>query len=114
MYLGTDVGIFDGAVLAALFGATFPHRTRALVTWMLAPRVLRATGYPWGIDASTYERWIGETHEGVGLEDLRERLAPSRADDEPGGRRRLDRVFIARLLRNSAANAQRTARRRRD
>src|SRR6476646_2983740 len=76
------VGNFDGAPLAALFAATFPHRTRALLTWMLAPRVLWAADYPWGSDPDTYEHWIKQAHEGVVLDDLRERLAPSRIDDE--------------------------------
>ncbi len=93
------VGNFDGAVLGALFAATFPHRTRALVTWMLAPRVLWAADYPWGIDADTYEKWISEAHEGVGLDALREQLAPSRADDET------TRRFYARVFRMYAGPA---------
>jgi class 3 adenylate cyclase len=85
------IGNFDGAPLAALFAATFPHRTRALVTWMLAPRVLWAADYPWGLDPDTYEHWINQAHEGVGLDDLRQQLAPSRDDEST--RRFYDRVF---------------------
>src|SRR5262245_38601636 len=93
------VGNFDGAPLAALFAATFPHRTRALLTWMLAPRVLWAADYPWGIDPDTYERGINQAHEGVGLDDLRERLTPSRVDDESMQR------FYARVFRMYAGPA---------
>jgi len=73
------VGNFDGAVLATLFAATFPHRTRALVTWMMTPRVLRAPDFPWGVDTGTWEQWIAAAYQGFGLEDLQQRIAPSRA-----------------------------------
>jgi class 3 adenylate cyclase len=86
------IGIFDGAVLGALFAATYPHRTRALVTWMLWPRVLRAADYPWGIDAVTYQHWIDEAYEGFGLAELRERLDPDAFDDEEA-QRDFQRVF---------------------
>lgn len=86
------IGIFDGAVLATLFAAAHPGRTRGLVTWMLAPRVLRTDDYPWGIDAVTYDRWTAEAHEGVGLHDLREGLDPGRVDDE-ATQRAIQRIF---------------------
>jgi class 3 adenylate cyclase len=84
------LGVFDGAALAALFAAIYPQRTRALVTWMLVPRVLRAADYPWGIDAATWDRWIGEAHAGVGLQDLRQQMNPGRVDDA-ASQRALDR-----------------------
>src|SRR5262249_34543453 len=76
------VGVFDGATLAALFAATYPHRTRALVTWALTPRTLRAPDYPWGVDPLVYECWISEAREGMGMRDLRELLDPSTIDNE--------------------------------
>jgi class 3 adenylate cyclase len=86
------LGIFDGAVIAALAAATHPHRTRGLVTWQLTPRVLWAADFPWGIDASTWERWISEAHQGVGLQDMRAALDPSRVDNETS-QRALDRFI---------------------
>jgi pimeloyl-ACP methyl ester carboxylesterase len=42
------MGISEGGPLAALFAATYPERTLALVLYGSAPRFSRAPGYPWG------------------------------------------------------------------
>jgi class 3 adenylate cyclase len=42
------MGISEGGPLAALFAATYPERTVALVLYGSAPRFSRAPGYPWG------------------------------------------------------------------
>jgi class 3 adenylate cyclase len=76
------VGNFDGAVLCALFAATYPERTRALVTLNLVPRVLRSPDYPWGVDGAIYEKWIAAAYEGFGLDNMYQLLAPSRQGDE--------------------------------
>jgi pimeloyl-ACP methyl ester carboxylesterase len=41
-------GYSEGANLAALFAATYPQRTRALVLWGAQARWIRADDYPWG------------------------------------------------------------------
>jgi pimeloyl-ACP methyl ester carboxylesterase len=42
------MGISEGGPLAALFAATYPERTLALVLYGSAARFSRAPGYPWG------------------------------------------------------------------
>jgi class 3 adenylate cyclase len=41
-------GYSEGANLAALFAATYPRRTRALLLWGAQARWIRADDYPWG------------------------------------------------------------------
>jgi class 3 adenylate cyclase len=41
-------GYSEGANLAALFAATYPRRTRALLLWGAQARWVRADDYPWG------------------------------------------------------------------
>jgi esterase/lipase len=51
------MGISEGGPLAALFAATYPERTLALVLYGSAPRFTRAPGYPWG---PTREEYLAE------------------------------------------------------
>jgi class 3 adenylate cyclase len=71
---GTDraalLGLLDGAALAALFAATYPARTFALIFDGEARRAW-APDYPWGVSAEYDERtdrlleiWGDETHAG--------------------------------------------------
>ncbi len=48
------VGASEGGPLSALFAATYPERTLALVLWASAPRFTRAPGYPYGPTRETY------------------------------------------------------------
>ena len=41
-------GVYDGGMVAALFAATYPERTTALLWFMPAGRVSAAEDYPWG------------------------------------------------------------------
>jgi pimeloyl-ACP methyl ester carboxylesterase len=51
------LGISEGGPLAALFAATYPERTLALVLYGSAPRFTRAPGYPYG---QTREEYLAE------------------------------------------------------
>ena len=72
---GTDrafiFGYSEGANLAALFGATYPERTRGLLLWGAQARWTRADDYPWGVTRAEYDREIAYLAEnGVTLEYL--------------------------------------------
>jgi class 3 adenylate cyclase len=49
------LGYEGGAWVAALFAATYPERTRALVTANAWARIHRAPDHPWGIDPDEFE-----------------------------------------------------------
>jgi hypothetical protein len=59
---GTDrafiFGCSEGANLAALFGATYPERTRGLLLWGAQARWTRADDYPWGATRAEYDQEI--------------------------------------------------------
>src|SRR5262249_35408646 len=38
--------------------------------------------FPWGVDTETWEQWIAAAYQGFGLEDLRQRIAPSRSTNK--------------------------------
>jgi len=74
-------GHSEGGSMSVLFAATYPQRTRALITFGVFARRRRAADYPWAPSdddrAATIERiereWV--------TEDLVRPLAPSRGDD---------------------------------
>ena len=78
------MGSLDGGAMAALFAATYPERTAALVLVNPIVRGRWASDYPWGsrddaVSAATVAGWWGN------VEAVREHLAtsiPGRADDE--------------------------------
>jgi class 3 adenylate cyclase len=43
------LGIEEGFFLAAMFAATYPERTMALIAYGAGPRTTRAPDYPWGL-----------------------------------------------------------------
>ena len=49
------VGIEDGFALAAMFAATYPERTLALIGWSASARSLWASDYPWGISTTAWD-----------------------------------------------------------
>jgi class 3 adenylate cyclase len=49
------VGIEDGFALAAMFAATYPERTLALIGWSASARSLWAADYPWAISAAAWD-----------------------------------------------------------
>src|SRR5439155_14324861 len=48
------VGVLEGGHLTALFAATYPERTSALILFNPSARDLQAPDYPWGLSA---EEW---------------------------------------------------------
>ena len=74
-------GVSEGGPMAALFAATYPEKTAALIMIGAYARRLRAPGYPWGPTEEEREKYCQqiETHWGgpVGLEQR----APSVASD---------------------------------
>ena len=45
-------GFSEGGAMSALFGATYPERTSALVLWGSTPRISWAEDWPWGVTRS--------------------------------------------------------------
>lgn len=79
-------GLSEGVAMSALFAATYPDRTWALVLSGGYARVLRAPDYPWGRTESESLQAIAELQVRAGEADYPERLArsgaPAAGDDE--------------------------------
>ncbi len=91
-------GFDAGGALLALFAATYPERTLALVLYATEPRRLRAPDYPWGLTPEQARSWIESAERAVGSDELRaelRRTAPSMANDEQLAR------WLARWVRLS-------------
>ena len=93
-------GASEGGAMSALFAATYPDRTEALILYGAYATFLEADGYPWGWDRQTFEKWIDAL---AGLwDDFSPTLfgwAPSMADD-PAARR-----YWTRFVRMGASPA---------
>ena len=73
----------EGGPMCALFAATFPERTSALVLGASYARRTWAPDYPWGLDAEAQQRILDGYEERWGRVGFGSRaLAPSLADDE--------------------------------
>jgi pimeloyl-ACP methyl ester carboxylesterase/DNA-binding CsgD family transcriptional regulator len=75
------LGISEGGVMAALFAATYPARTAALIIDGSYPSWLRRPGYPWGRSEEATERHLGRVREVWGRDAGLERYAPSQVDN---------------------------------
>jgi pimeloyl-ACP methyl ester carboxylesterase/DNA-binding CsgD family transcriptional regulator len=96
-------GISEGGPMCALFAATYPKRTAALVMFGAYPRRLWAPDYPWGEAPEERHRFIEECDREWGT-DIRLGLrAPSLAHDEHF------REWWATYLRMSASPGAATA-----
>ncbi len=92
-------GASDGGPMSALFAATYPERTAALVLYGCLPRFVRAPDFPWG---RTLQEWEHELPDDVrlwgtleGAQWVRGSLASSsreRADEAVRQRARFERV----------------------
>jgi pimeloyl-ACP methyl ester carboxylesterase len=79
------LGHSEGGAMCALFAATYPKRTRALVVVGSAARTRWAPDYPLGATDEVLEEFERSIRDGWGVELFRpilEELAPSIADDE--------------------------------
>src|SRR5208283_1325290 len=92
-------GFSEGGPLCALFAATFPERTRALVAYGSYARWVRADDYPWAPTREAHERSMEQIVRNWGQPFAPEIFAPSLCHDE-----RFLHTW-ASFLRNSASPA---------
>ena len=57
------LGASEGASMAAMFAATYPERTRALLTWGAMARWVASDDHPWGQNAEENEEMIRDVQE---------------------------------------------------
>jgi len=94
------LAIETGSIVAALFAASFPDRTRALVMVEGVATLSRAADYPWGMPPSVLERYREAMAAGWGSGAGLDYMAPHLAGD---GRLR---EWWARLERLSISRAE--------
>ena len=75
------MGISEGGVMSALFAATYPERTAALVINGSYPSWLRRPDYPWGNTEDEFEKRMARVRDSWGRVAGLERYAPSQADN---------------------------------
>jgi pimeloyl-ACP methyl ester carboxylesterase/DNA-binding CsgD family transcriptional regulator len=76
------LGISEGAAMCALFAATYPERTAALVMYGAYAKRLWDPAYPWAPTPAERQRFFDAIEQGWGgVVDL-DTLAPSTVDDE--------------------------------
>jgi class 3 adenylate cyclase len=78
-------GAADGALLVALYAATYPERTDGLILLSPEPRGLPAPDFPWAWTMQEWDGFIERIEEGWGTRSLTEAymgmLAPSQLED---------------------------------
>src|SRR4030095_11773925 len=52
------LGVSEGASMAAMFAATYPERTRALLIWGGVARFVATEDHPWGMSREESDRLI--------------------------------------------------------
>ncbi len=92
------LGWSEGAPLCAMFAATYPQRTAALVMYGGMPRFLEDRDYPWGMPPELMDEWIERVPEAWGQDEELLRLWAPGVADEPGPRR-----WFARFSRLAAS-----------
>jgi pimeloyl-ACP methyl ester carboxylesterase len=93
------LGVSEGGPMCALFAATYPERTTALIMYGSYPRWVRADDYPWAMTREQHEQAMAVFEQRWGEPIGLKVFAPSVAADE-GFRQRW-----GRLLRQSASPA---------
>lgn len=91
------LGHSEGGNMSALFAATYPERTRALVMVGCYAKRLRSDDYPWAPSYEERMEQIARTERSWGSWEAAHLLAPSKVDD-----RRFQR-WIGRYWRQSAS-----------
>jgi class 3 adenylate cyclase len=92
----TLVGYSEGGPMAALFAATYPHRTTALVLYGSYARWTRDDDYPWAMTTAEHEAAMQVLEQNWGTAVGLKTFAPSIAKDESA------RASWAKYLRASA------------
>jgi class 3 adenylate cyclase len=84
--VGLDrVGLFgmsEGGSMCALFAATYPERSSALVLYGAFAKRLWSADYPWAPTPEERQNWLGSLEKGWGGEGEIATLAPTLANDE--------------------------------
>ncbi len=75
-------GITEGGALCALFAATYPERTAALVMYGAYPKRTWSRDYPWAPTRAERQRWMESMGEDWGGAVRFDALGPSLAGDE--------------------------------
>jgi pimeloyl-ACP methyl ester carboxylesterase/class 3 adenylate cyclase/DNA-binding CsgD family transcriptional regulator len=97
------LGVSEGAAMCALFAATYPERTSALIMIGGFARRSWAPDYPWGANEEERRSFLDQIERGWGGPVALARRAPSRATDEQF------RQWWATFLRMSASPGAATA-----
>jgi pimeloyl-ACP methyl ester carboxylesterase/class 3 adenylate cyclase len=93
-------GASEGGPMSALFAATYPERTQAVIMYGAYASFLAADGYPWGWGRDAFEQFLKT------LEELWDDLSPTlfvwapSVSDDPGARR-----YWTRFIRMGASPA---------
>jgi len=74
-------GHSEGGSMCILFAATYPQRTRALITFGVFAARRRSPEYPWAPSDADRQATIAQVESDWASEDLLRPLVPSRADD---------------------------------
>ena len=93
-------GVSEGGAMSALFAATYPERTSALVMYGSYARRQRTSDYPWGQSAEDLAASLREIEEGWGGPVGRAIRAPSAAHDE-----RFMRFWASYLVQSASPQA---------
>jgi pimeloyl-ACP methyl ester carboxylesterase len=75
-------GLSEGGPMCALFSATYPDRTSALIMAGSYARRTRAPDYPWGPTKEEYDAWIDQMRRDWGKPFGLDARAPSMAHDQ--------------------------------
>jgi class 3 adenylate cyclase len=101
------MGANDGSLMAALFAATHPERTSALVLVSATARIAAAPGYEIGVPPGVQERLISTVEQTWGHGDLMTAVNPSLADS-PEEAETWGRFFRLSASPGTAASVTRT------
>ena len=93
-------GVSEGGAMSALFSATYPERTSALVMYGSYARRQRTSDYPWGQSAEDLAASLREIEEGWGGPVGRAIRAPSAAHDQ-----RFMRFWASYLVQSASPQA---------
>ena len=70
-------GVSEGASMACMFAATYPERTRSLITWGGMARWCASEDHPWGLNTEQYAEMVRDVRENWPSNGTSEDLAPA-------------------------------------